>query len=444
MRRKDGSIHPPRTGPPYERRRRIFLRLPSAAVSPSFTHPAPYPAHGGYEPGFAPVARCFAEQLASREEIGAALSIHHRGRCVVDLFGGLADAEERRPWRHDTRAVVFSVTKGVAAMAMHLLADRGLLDWDAPVATYWPGFARAGKEAITVRTLLNHRGGLAYLDAPLNLADCVDRACHDRVLEALEAQRPAWRPGEEQGYHALTFGLYVRELFERVAGEGMGAFLRRELLEPLGSDVFLGTPASEDHRVATLYPPPTASRVGRMIGAAVMMPRSNEARVARATLRRDSIGRRAFLNPSAGPEGLSAYNGVPVRRAELAWASATASAHGLSRAYLPFASGGVHDGRRYLRAETIAPVHARQSWSWEDHVLRKPLGWSQGFLKEERHLFSPTPASFGHAGMGGALGWCDPVHEITFGYVLNRMDWRVRSPRAVALCRALYECDPLL
>ena len=127
------------------------------------THPAPAPARGSYEPGFAPLARRFAAQLATGEEIGAGLSVHHRGRPVVDLWGGLADRTSRRPWQRDTRVVVFSVTKGLAAMAMHLLADRGQLDWDAPVATYWPGFARAGKEDITVRTLLNHRGGLPFL-----------------------------------------------------------------------------------------------------------------------------------------------------------------------------------------------------------------------------------------------------------------------------------------
>jgi CubicO group peptidase (beta-lactamase class C family) len=132
-----------------------------------------------------------------------------------------------------------------------------------------------------------------------------------------------------------------------------------------------------------------------------------------------------------------------VRRAQLAWASATASAHGLARAYLPFAAGGAALGRRFVRAATLAPIHARQSWSERDRVLQKPIGWSQGFLKEESHLFAPNPESFGHAGMGGALGWCDPVADLTIGYAMNRLDWRVRSPRALALCRALYACEPV-
>lgn len=404
---------------------------------------APAPARGGYAEGYAPLARVFAEQLASGMEIGAGLAIYRRGRLVVDLWGGLADTTSRRPWERDTRIVVFSVTKGFMAMALHLLADRGQLDWDAPVATYWPGFAKAGKGEITVRVLTNHEAGLPYLDVPLTLAQCADPAEAPRITSALEAQALAWTPGEAQGYHALTFGLYARELFERIAGEPVGPFLRRELFEPLGSDVHLGTPASEDAHIATLYPPRTRNRMARMIGAALLQPRSTEARVLGRALGRGSIPRRAFMNPKPGRGGILEYNQPPVRRSALAWASATASADGVARAYLPFAGGGAHGGARYLREETITPVFARQGWAERDLVLQKSLGWSEGFLKEERHLFSPNPESFGHAGLGGTLGWADPVEGVALGYVMNRMDWRVRSPRALALCHALYECEPL-
>jgi CubicO group peptidase (beta-lactamase class C family) len=409
----------------------------------SLSNPAPAPALGSYEDGFEPLARRFASNLADGLEIGAGLAVYHRGRCVADLWGGLADARTRRLFEHDSRVVVFSVTKGFAAMALHLLADRGQLEWSAPVATYWPGFAEHGKEDITVATLLGHRGGLPYLDTPLTLDDCTDPARAERVLEALEAQRPAWEPGTDQGYHAITYGMYARELFERIAGEPLGPFLRRELFEPLGSDVHLGTPPSEDARMATLYPPSMGERVVRMVGSAIVDRDANEVRVARASMGRRGLPRLAFTNPATGKLGIVAYDSVPVRRAALAWASATASAQGVARAYLPFASGGAHEGRRYVTDETLHGAYARLGWSERDRVLQKPLGWSNGFLKEERHLFSPNPESFGHAGMGGALGWCDPVEELTFGYVMNKMDWRVRSPRALSLCRALYECDPI-
>ncbi len=403
---------------------------------------APSPAEGSYADGFAPIAERFAAQLRAGNEIGAGFAAYHRGRRVVDVWGGRADLASAKPWTRDTRIVVFSVTKGLAAMALAMLADRGRLDWDAPVASYWPGFAAAGKQALTVRTLVNHRGGLVGIDVPLTMADCLEPERHEFLVHALEQQRPAWEPGTAQGYHAITFGMYVGELFARIAGEDLGTFLRRELFDPLGADVSLGTPAEDDANVATLYPPRTAARLGHMVASLVRV-HSAEGRIARAALAPRSLPRAAFLNPKPGPGGLADYNTVAVRRAVLAWASATATAHGLARAYLPFASGGRTGDRSYVTAPTLAPVEARQSWAERDLVLHKPIGWSQGFVKEQVTLFSPNPESFGHPGMGGALGWCDPKTELAFGYVMNRLDWRVRSPRAVALSHALYACEPV-
>jgi CubicO group peptidase (beta-lactamase class C family) len=411
------------------------------------THAAPSPALGTVEPGFEPVARLFASQLASGEELGASFAVFHRGRCVVDLWGGLANRDRKQPWERDTRVVLFSVTKGLASMALSLLADRGQLEWDAPVATYWPGFAREGKSAITLRQLFNHRAGLPVLDAPFTLAECCDPKVYPRLVDALERQQPAWKPGEGQGYHGITFGMYAREVFERIAKEPIGGFLARELFGPLGADVSLGTAASLDERVATLYAPTPRERVrgmakstlGRLFGSG---DPGTEARIARSLVAKGSLARRAFLNPSSGPRGIEAYGEPSVWRAELAWASATGTAHGVARAYLPFALGGSVDGRAYLRASTIAPIHGRQGWAERDAVLQKPLGWSQGFLKEEPQIFSPTRESFGHPGIGGALGWCDPVEQLTIGYAMNRLDWRVRSARALALCRAVYACVP--
>ncbi|MBA2662168.1 MAG: beta-lactamase family protein [Bradymonadaceae bacterium] len=406
---------------------------------------APAPAQGQFADGYASVAKVFANQLASGQEVGAGFTVYRRGECVVDLWGGLADVATRRAWKRDTRIVLFSVTKGFAAMALHLLADRGQLEWDAAVADYWPGFGRGGKTAMTVATLLGHRGGLASLDAALTLEDCTNPERAAVLLEALEAQAPAWTPGQRQGYHAITFGLYARELFERASGGlDMGEFLRAELFEPLGSDVHLGTPSSEDGYIATLYPPAAPARVLNMVSNAVIAPQSTEAWVFKQFLTRNSAMRGAFLNPQLPGNDVTLYNQAPARRSVLAWASATGSAHGVARAYLPFASQGAFDAKRYLKAETLSPAYGRQGWSDHDMVLQKPLGWSNGFLKEERHVFSPHPESFGHAGMGGALGWADPVEQLTIGYAMNRMDWRVRSPRVMALCRALYDSEALV
>lgn len=403
---------------------------------------APGTALGSYADGFEPVARAFAAQLAS-EEIGASFVVYQHGRRVVDVWGGLADRETGRAWERDTAIVVFSVTKGLMAMAMQWLVDRGELDMGAPVARYWPGFARAGKADITVGTLLSHRAGLVGLDIPLTLDDCIDPARADFVRDALEAQAPAWVPGTKQGYHALTFGLYARELFEQIAGESPGTVLRREFFEPLGADVWLGAPPEVDDRIATLYPPTNAERARNYGLRLVQQPASPEARIARSALKKGSFARRAFLNPATGPGGIERYNAPEIRRAELAWASAVGSADGIARAYLPFAQGGEHDGRRYVSAERVASLRERRSWSPRDAVLHKAIGWAFGFVKEQSTVFSPNRASFGHPGVGGALGWCDPDAGLSYAYIPNRMDWRVRSPRAIALCRALYRCAPV-
>ncbi|RAL20435.1 hypothetical protein DL240_16655 [Lujinxingia litoralis] len=416
-----------------------------STTSPTMPNLAPYPARGSYADGFEPVARTFARQLERGEEIGAGFTVYRKGECVVDLWGGLADVETQRPWERDTRVVLFSVTKGFVAMALHLLVSRGQLKWDAPVESYWPGFGRDGKEGMTVATLLGHRGGLAGLDTALTMEDVTDPSRAEILLGALESQKPAWEVGKEQGYHAITFGMYARELFERICpGEDLGEFLRRELLEPLGSDVYLGTPEAFDDGIATLYPPAKPARVVKMLTNAITQRASTEARVLQQFIRPGSVMRRAFLNPQIPGDDVTVYNQVPARRAVLGWASATGSAHGVARAYLPFAQKGKFEDTRYLKAHTLRPAYRRLGWSENDLVLQKPIGWSHGFCKEERHLFSPNPESFGHPGMGGALGWADPVEELTIGYAMNLMDWRVRSPRALALCRALYDAPALV
>ncbi len=408
----------------------------------SFPESAKSPAFGGYEPGFSVLAERFTSLLRDGLELGGAIAVYHRGRCVAHLWGGLADVATGTPWEPRSRIVVFSVSKGLAAMALHMAAARGRLDWSAPVASIWPGFAQGGKGSVTIRQLFNHRAGLAVVDEPLELDQCISPQHRERVCSIIERQSPAWQPDCDQGYHALSFGLYAREVFERTMGEPIGSFLRRELFEPLGSDARLGARADEEGPVATLYPPHPVTRLAKM-AAALISGSSNEARLMRDTLSRDSLTRRAFGNPRTERGDLAVYNSEPVRRADFASASATSSADGLARAYLPFANEGEHEGKRYFPAASLLPIYGRQSWSSEDRVLHKPLGWSQGFLKEEVDVFSPNPESFGHAGTGGFLGWADPVAQVTVGYVTNRMDWRVRSPRCLALMRALYACEPL-
>jgi len=389
--------------------------------------------HGTCAPKFDRVRDAFVANFAERGEIGAAVSVWHEGEKVVDLWAGTADVDTKRPWNEDTLGVLFSATKGLVATCLRMLADRGQLDIDAPVTRYWPEFGQKGKERVTVGTLLDHRAGLVGLDYPIGFDDLEDQPA--RVAPHLAAQAPAWEPGTAQGYHGVTFGLYAAELFRRVEGRTIGAFLRDEVAGPLGADVHMGIPDSLEPRVATLIP--TSREKFTRIIPAMILGYGVEGRIYRSALRRSSDTARAFANPSVlGIRGVPNFNLPRVHQMELPWANAVATASGLARVYAAMAHGGQIDDVRLVSPEALDEVKRRRSWAM-DRVLHKQMGFSLGFLKDEPHLFSPNRESFGHPGAGGALGWADPVRNVSIGYVMNRMSWRLRSPRAVALAQAV-------
>lgn len=394
--------------------------------------------HGTVAPGFDGVRKTFQKHFDDGRQIGAALSVWEGERCLVDLWGGYADRQRRTPWEKDTRIVLFSVTKGFVAMAFHLLADRGLLDWDAPVAHYWPEFAQSGKEHIRVRTLMEHRAGLSALSKTFRVEDCYHPTRSKKVLRAIERQKPRWEPGTAQGYHTITHGLYAGELFERIAGESLGTFLQREVFAPTESDVMLGTPASEDHKFATLYPPSTPARIAMMVRDRFQFPDAPDAGILDTFLLPGSIGRQSLTNPRFSFNRVAPYNTPEVYRHELAWASATGTARGVARAYIPFVqSGRIGDTQLYSKEIAQLPQN-RSGWSERDLTLKKPIGWTMGFVKENPGVFGPNIEAFGHPGMGGTIGWADPVAGITIGYTHNRMGWRVRPRRTWELIDAIY------
>lgn len=398
--------------------------------------------HGFVEPGFQPVWDTFARSLASGEERGGAVAVTHRGRLVVDLWGGEArrstPSEAGAPWRADTLACVFSATKGMAALALLRLHEAGAFDYDAPVAHYWPGFGQAGKAQISVRTLLNHRAGLPALDTKLSLEQFTEPGRWPEVVEAMERQRPAFRPGSRQAYHATTYGMYVAELFRRLSpDQDFGAYFRAHVAQPLDAEVWVGAPAERDPQICRLYPLSIKERV-RRLGPELFDRGSTDGTVGRAILRPGSLVRRTFLNPEIEKMNPATYNRVPARRSALLWASGVASARGLAKVYAPLANEGEAFGVRLCAPRSLEPLYLRQSWSERDRIMSKPMGWSQGFLKEQTGLFSPNPQAFGHAGLGGALGWADPVARTSFGYVTNTMGWRVRPTRCLDLCQAVY------
>ena len=385
--------------------------------------------------GFERVRDVFERNFRVRGEVGAAFCVRIGGEKVVDLWGGVADRSTGRPWQADTPSVVFSATKGLAALRMLQLTDQGRFDPDAPVVEVWPEFGRRGKERITGRVMMNHRDGLVAIDAPLELSDFAGPSA--KVHDALVDQEPLWAPDTDQGYHACSYGPYVSELHRRVCGERLGEAFREHVAGPLDADVWIGAPDDVLGRVARMEVIDPKTVLTRHIPTALFR-RTAEGRLFRRLFRPGSEVHRAFTNPSMGPERLGVVNHPSTLRLELAWMGGVATARGLSKIYA--AMLGEVDGHRLVSEEAVRPLHRRQSWSKRDRILQKPVGWSQGFLKDERRLFSPNAASFGHAGAGGPVGWADPVTGISLAYVMNRMDWRIRSPRCVALCRAVYAC----
>lgn len=393
---------------------------------------------GHVAPGFEGVRAEFERNFLERGELGASLFVTLRGETVIDLSGGVMDRATGRPWERDTRAIVWSATKGLVAIGFLILTDRGLVDPDQPVARYWPGFGRAGKERITVRQLLNHRGGLINLPDTLRVEDL---ARPEEAREVLERAEPAWKPGTTQGYHAITWGSFAGELFRQITGVTVGQFLAAEVFGPLSADTIIGLPVDDPihAKVADVIPFAKDDLFRRVIPEA-MFGHTCETRVFRRLVTRlKSETSRAFRSgPSLGSRRLHAVNDPAIQAIEMPWCGAITSAEGLARCYTPLALGGTWEGVTLCRPETIEPITKIQSWSERDLVLQKPIGWSQGFTKDEPHIISPRDEAFGHTGMGGSVGFADPSTEMGFGYVMNRMDWRIRSPRCIALCRAVY------
>jgi len=389
---------------------------------------------GGVDEAFGPVADAFRRNFAERGEIGAACSAYRDGRTVVDLWGGYRDGVSRAPWLGDTLVPMFSTTKGVASMAVAVAHSRGLLDYDAPVASYWPEFAAAGKQAVTVRQLLSHQAGLCAIDERLELADLLDL---DRVADVIARQRPAWAPGTRHGYHGITLGWYEGELIRRVdpGGRSLGRFFADEVAAPLGLDFFIGLPDSVPaERVATIH--------GYKPAEMLLHLHEFPPRFVFAFLNPRSITYRTFGNPRV--LGLvNEYNRRELQRAEIPAANGIGTPRSVAKAYGEFATGGRTLGLRddtldALRRPAVAPTGGRM-----DVVLHIESVFSLGYVKPfPRFRFgSPAGLAFGTPGAGGSFAFADPDAGVGFAYAMNRTGFRLYDdPRELALREALYRC----
>ena len=364
--------------------------------------------------GFIDVAETFRDQLG-RTTGGASLAVYHRGELVVDLWGGLR-TDDGDPWQADTMAMCFSTTKGVASAALHLQADAGRVDYDAPVATYWPEFAQNGKENLTVRHVLSHSAGLH------RLRSIVEDAHHildwDHMVDALARERPAYEPGTKTGYHAITYGWLVGEIVRRVTGRSLADVVADDLAQPLGLDgLFLGCPPEERHRVAPLEPmrssrsalPSAVFRaekaVGTQLAKGLSLVRSpvNPRRVINALLPR------GMEDVLAGPEIMDAS--VPSMNGFF-------TARSLAALYAALAGGGALGDVRLWSPETVEKIGEEQN-NRRDLVLVVPMRWRLGYHRVMTSR-GGAPNGFGHFGLGGSGAWADPSRDLAIAMVCNR------------------------
>ena len=387
---------------------------------------------GEVAPGFEEVASEFEKNFAYRGELGAACAVYHEGRKVVDLWGGYQDRETLASWEEDTLVLVFSATKGISALTVALAHNRGLIDYDEKVVTYWPEFAQNGKENITIRQLLGHQAGLCAIEEPLNARVLADL---DALATILARQRPAWEPGKKHGYHYLSLGLYEGELIRRTDPQhrSLGRFFQEEVAAPLDLTFFIGLPPDvPDSKVATIegFTPLqmllhiNTMPVGMVLG--YMNPRS--------------LTRRTFGNPKL--RSPADFNKPEYRRVELPAGNSIGQVRSMAKAYGVFAAGGRELGIAQDTLEALVAPSIPPSLGSRDEVLKAQMSYSLGFNRPtEVFRFGSGEKSFGTIGAGGSFGFADPEVQVGFAYAPNKMGFHIwDDPREKALRDAVYRC----
>jgi CubicO group peptidase (beta-lactamase class C family) len=372
-------------------------------------HPAEV--HGTCDARFTTVRDTLQANLAGGADVGASVAVTLDGELVVDLWGGWKDEARTDPWASDTIVNVWSTTKTMTALCALLLADRGELDFDAPVARYWPEFAAAGKEHVLVRHLMSHSAGLPGWDERLRPEDLYD---WDKITSQLAAQAPWWKPGTQSGYHAVSQGYLVGEVVRRITGRSLGTFFAEEIAGPLDADFFIGTPPGEDHRVARVIPP---------TGSAVP-----------AGMERGSVAWRTLSNPRLRPE---ASWEEAWRRAEIPAANGHGHARSVAVIQSVLACGGSVDGRRLLSEAGCAKALEEQT-DGVDLVLGLPVRFGLGYgLSSSSTPLGPRACYWG--GFGGSQIVIDLDARLTVAYMMNKMhSGLVGDDRGASIVRTAF------
>lgn len=379
--------------------------------------------------GFEPVERAFRRNFEERDEWGAACAVFYRGECVVDLWGGYRDLEGEEPWSEDTLVLVFSATKGIAAVAMAVARDRGYFAYDDRVAEHWEAFAEGGKEDVTVRELLGHRAGLAAIDGTLTPDEMADSGA---LAERLASKAPDWEPGTRHGYHAWSLGWYESGLLQATDPESrtLGRFFAEEVAEPMGADIYIGLPEEESGRVSELK--------GIGAGSLFDVLGSFPAGLLLALANPWSMTTRAMAPFDIG--GPAELNRPEYREVEIPSGNGIVRIRDLAEMYGRLAAGA----GELLSAETLeelAESPEPPSQGTRDVIVRTETSYHLGFWKSCEGLDLCSERAFGAPGAGGAVAFADPERELGFAYAPNRMGGHLLDdPRAAALREGAFEC----
>ena len=380
---------------------------------------------GIVKPGFEEVRQAFVENFEKRNELGAACCIYYQGEKVVDLWGGIKNEKTSEPWEEDTMVIVWSTTKGLAGLAFALAQSRGLFDYDDMIVKYWPEFAQQGKDKITIRQLLAHQAGLFEFKGQDDKE--VIRNL-DYLAEILAKQKPAWKPGTKQGYHAITLGYYQNEIIRRTdpKGRSIGQYFQEEIATPLELDFYIKLPEEiPDTRFAIL-------RQAKMNLATM---RSMPISLIFAAMNPRSVFRRALLGSAISLDEQRIY----ARNFEVPSGGGVGTARAIAKAYSVFATGGKELGLQEktlqeLMAPPIAPTHG-----FHDKALKVEIPFSLGFMRPSLQNPFGSSSSFGMPGTGGSIGFADPQAKIGYAYVTNGMGGALNDPRDLALRAALVQ-----
>lgn len=364
----------------------------------------------------------FRENFEQFGELGAAFSIWQNGKRVVDLYGGFCDARHENLWDAKTLVLVWSATKGIgSACVLHVLQEHRI-GIDRRVAEFWPEFAQAGKERISLAQLLSHQAGLCALDARVDILD------YGAVIGALEIQKPLWPPGTAHGYHARTFGFLLDELVRRIAGKTLSQYWREVFAQPLNLDFWIGLPEEEYARVATVY----AAKSGR--------PPEPKKFYSDLTTP-GTLARKTFTSPY-GLNSVSGMNTPAIRAQPIVSFGGIGSASALAKFYSMLANGGKLDGQTFFSEETIAWM-SNPLADGMDRVFQIPTAFSTGLMQDPRNatrrLFGKSEYAFGHPGAGGSHAFADPENRISFAYVMNQMEQSLLpNEKSLRLVDAIY------